>query len=119
QRYCLVQHPAVAPRAVGLRELINAIENISRDLVLIRSKERKLAGIGWVMKIRQIRSRIISLGAAVEIEEEIGVGPLEIEDLGQGAAHPDVLKDLPPGIEGKAGCGGRRLLGQRFEDDLA
>ena len=72
-----------------------------------------------MVKIRELRSRIVALRAVIEIEEEIGIRPFEVERLDESAAHADILEERTPCIERKAGRRRRGPLRDRLADDLA
>ena len=61
----------------------------------------------------------IAAGALIGAVKQILVRPFEVEGIGQGLAHPRVLKDRPAQIEAKALHAARQLVGDLLLLDQA
>ena len=119
QRERAPQHGAVAATAVADRRRPGAGEHVGAHGARIWRQQRAFARIGRPPARRQFGTLEIAGGAPIEIEEQVVIGPFEIEQQRDRLAHAHVGKYRPAGVEHEELAAFGQAGRERFLDDAA
>ena len=115
----LERRAQVAPRvarAVGRGRRVGLAEDLGRELTAEGFEQRQLGRVRQARR-RQLGVREIARGAGVGAVEQVLVGPLEVEGVGERLAHLGVGELGEPGVEDEALHAGGNAVADLLLDD--